>query len=49
MCNMPVDTTCCAFEPMLTSEGGLSTMAILGVVALAICFWVMLALRRSWE
>jgi hypothetical protein len=48
MCDMLVDTTCSAFEPTPTSDGGLSMMAILGILAVAIglCALFVLTIRR---
>jgi hypothetical protein len=48
MCYTPVDTTCSAFRPTLTPEGGLSMMAIVGVIAVAIgiCVMLVLTIRR---
>jgi hypothetical protein len=48
MCDMPMDTTCSAFQPTPTSEGGLNIMAIVGIVALTIglCVMSVLTIRR---
>ena len=48
MCDMPVDTTCSAFEPTPTSDNGLSTTAILGILAAAagLCVMFVLTIRR---
>jgi hypothetical protein len=48
MCDMLVDTTCSAFEPTPTSDGGLSMMTILGILAVAIglCVMFVLTIRR---
>ncbi len=48
MCDMPVDTACSAFLPTPTSDGGLSTMAILGILAAAtgLCVMFVLTIRR---
>jgi hypothetical protein len=48
MCDTPVDTTCSAFRPTPTSEGGLSMMAIVGIVAAAVglCVMLVLTIRR---
>ena len=48
MCDMPVDSTCFAFQPTPTSEGGLSMMTIVGVIAVAIglCVMLVLTIRR---
>ncbi len=45
---MPVDTACAAFQPTPASEGGLSMMAIFGIIAAAIgvCLLFMLTIRR---
>jgi hypothetical protein len=48
MCDTPVDTTCSAFRLTPTSEVGLSIMAIVGVIAVAIglCVMFVLSIRR---